>query len=165
VWSKAVKDTIGLQHYYDLHQKDYKWQTRADVSKYSTRDSSLEAKIVQNARLRTSKKWTPKQFKALICGQDTLPCVEVQDMKLEKGTDPVVDMMNWKKGALKVYREKDKTVVVYINGIIKPATKLLKESRGLVTADYQNELEKAWIKELRLKYPVVIDEKVFETIK
>jgi peptidyl-prolyl cis-trans isomerase SurA len=165
VWSKAVKDTLGLQQYYNLHTKNYKWQTRADVSKYSTPDSSLEAKIIQVARQRTARKWTPKQFNALVCGQDTLSCVEVLDLKLEKGTDPVVDMMEWKKGTLKAYREKDKTIVLTINGILKPQTKLLKESRGLVTADYQNELEKAWISELRLKYPVVIDEKVFETIK
>ena len=165
VWSKAVKDTVGLQQYYDLHKKNYRWETRADVSRYSTKDSSLEAKIVQYARQRIAKKWTPKQFNALVCGQDTLPCVEVQDLKMEKGTDPVVDGLEWKKGTMKTYREKDKTTVVTINGILKPQTKLLKESRGLVTADYQNELEKAWIKELRLKYPVVIDEKVFETIK
>ena len=165
VWSKAVKDTLGLQQYYNLHKNNYKWQTRADVSKYSTKDSSLEAKIVQFAPQRTVKKWTPKQFNALVCGQDTLPCVEVADLKVEKGSDPVVDSMVWKKGTLKAYKEKDKTVVVCINGILKPQTKLLKEARGLVTADYQNELEKAWIKELRLKYPVVIDEKVFETIK
>ena len=165
VWSKAVKDTLGLQQYYNLHKNNYKWQTRADVSKYSTKDSSLEAKIVQFAPQRSSKNWTPKQFNALVCGQDTLPCVEVADLKVEKGSDPVVDSMEWKKGTLKAYKEKDKTAVVCINGILKPQTKLLKEARGLVTADYQNELEKAWIKELRLKYPVVIDEKVFETIK
>ena len=165
VWSKAVKDTLGLQQYYNLHKNNYKWQTRADVSKYSVSDSTLEAKIVQFAPQRSSRNWTPKQFNALVCGQDTLPCVEVADLKVEKGSDPVVDSMEWKKGTLKAYKEKDKTAVVCINGILKPQTKLLKEARGLVTADYQNELEKAWIKELRLKYPVVIDEKVFETIK
>jgi peptidyl-prolyl cis-trans isomerase SurA len=165
VWSKAVKDTVGLKQYYDLHKKNYKWQTRADVSKYSTADSSLEAKIVQYASERTAKKWTPKQFNSLICGQDTLPCVEVTDLKVEKGSDAVVDSMIWKKGTMKVYKDKNKTIVACMNGILKPQTKLLKESRGLVTADYQNELEKAWIKELRLKYPVVIDEKVFETIQ
>jgi peptidyl-prolyl cis-trans isomerase SurA len=165
VWSKAVKDTLGMQQYYNLHQNNYQWQTRADVSRYSTQDSSLEAKITQFARQRAAKKWTPKQFNALVCQQDTLPCVEVMDLKVEKGNDPVVDAMVWKKGTLKTYKEKNKTIVVTINGILKPQTKLLKESRGLVTADYQNELEKAWIKELRAKYPVVIDEKVFETIK
>jgi peptidyl-prolyl cis-trans isomerase SurA len=165
VWSKAVKDTVGLQQYYDLHKNNYKWQTRADVSKYSTKDSSLEAKVIHYALQRKAKKWTPKQFNALVCGQDTIACVEVQDLKLEKGSDPVVDSMQWKKGTVKTTREKDKTVVVCINGVLKPQIKLLKESRGLVTADYQNELEKAWIQELRSKYPVLVNEKVFETVK
>jgi peptidyl-prolyl cis-trans isomerase SurA len=141
VWNKAVKDTLGLQQFYNLHKNDYKWQTRADVSKYSTADSSLEAKIVQYAPQRNSKKWTPKQFNVLVCGQDTILCVEVADLKVEKGSDPVVDSMEWKKGTLKAYKEKDKVEVVCINNILKPQIKLLKEARGLVTADYQNELE------------------------
>jgi peptidyl-prolyl cis-trans isomerase SurA len=73
--------------------------------------------------------------------------------------------MEWKKGVMKTYTDKGKNHVIYINGILKPQIKQLKESRGLVTADYQNVLEKQWIEELRAKYPVTIDEKVFETIK
>lgn len=36
--------------------------------------------------------------------------------------------------------------------------------RPLVTADYQEELEKAWIEELRAKYPVEIYYDVVETV-
>ena len=36
--------------------------------------------------------------------------------------------------------------------------------RGLVTADYQDLLEKEWVAELRKKYPVVVDEKVLKTV-
>ena len=38
------------------------------------------------------------------------------------------------------------------------------EAKGLVISDYQAELEKQWISELRKKYPVKIDEKVFQQI-
>jgi peptidyl-prolyl cis-trans isomerase SurA len=39
------------------------------------------------------------------------------------------------------------------------------EARGLVITDYQNELEKNWIAELRKKYPVTINEKVLNELK
>jgi peptidyl-prolyl cis-trans isomerase SurA len=165
VWTKAVKDTAGLEQFYEKNRKNYRWQTRADISKYSTRDSALVEKIIFYAPQRTAKKLSPAAFITLVCGQDTLPCIEVSDQKLEKGNDKVLDTMEWKKGVMKTYTDKGKNHVIYINGILKPQIKQLKEARGLVTADYQNVLEKQWIEELRAKYPVTIDEKVFETIK
>ena len=38
------------------------------------------------------------------------------------------------------------------------------EAKGLVMNDYQAWLEEQWIKGLRKKYPVIIDEKVLESI-
>ncbi|MBN2273241.1 MAG: peptidylprolyl isomerase [Bacteroidales bacterium] len=165
VWSKAVKDTAGLEKFYKKHKKQYKWQTRADISRYLTSDSSLVPNIVLYAPQRAAKGWSARDFNALVCGQDTLACVEVEDQKLEKGSDKNLDSMEWEKGTIKTYTEKGKNGVLYINKILKPQLKKLNESRGLVTADYQNELEKQWIQELRGKYPVSINEEVFKTIK
>lgn len=165
VWTRAVKDTAGLEQFYKKNKKNYKWQTRADISKYSTRDSALVEKIVLYAPQRMANKMSAKAFNALACGQDTLQCIEVLDQKLEKGSDKILDAMEWEKGMMKTYTEKGKTNVLFINGILKPQLKQLKEARGLVTADYQNVLEKQWIQELRAKYPVTIDETVFDTIK
>ena len=39
------------------------------------------------------------------------------------------------------------------------------DEKGRVTTDYQDYLEAEWIKTLREKYPVVIDEEVWESIK
>ena len=36
--------------------------------------------------------------------------------------------------------------------------------RGLVVADYQEELEKAWVAELRKKYPVTVNKDVLATV-
>jgi peptidyl-prolyl cis-trans isomerase SurA len=165
VWSKAVKDTTGLKQYYDLHKKNYVWQTRADITRFSTKDTSFVSRIISLAPQRASKKLTNKAFNKLVCGQDTILYVEIVDLKFEKGADTIVDAMVWKKGTIKTYQDKGRSYVLYCNGTVKPQVKLLKEARGLVTADYQNELEKEWIAYLRNKYPVVVDEKVLETIK
>jgi peptidyl-prolyl cis-trans isomerase SurA len=37
--------------------------------------------------------------------------------------------------------------------------------KGQVTGDYQNLLEQEWIEELKVKYPVVINEKELKKIK
>jgi peptidyl-prolyl cis-trans isomerase SurA len=38
------------------------------------------------------------------------------------------------------------------------------EAKGLVISDYQTELEKKWVAELKKKYPVKIDDKVWKEI-
>ena len=43
--------------------------------------------------------------------------------------------------------------------------KTLKEARGLVTSDYQVELEKKWVQSLKERYPVTINEKVLDKVR
>ena len=38
------------------------------------------------------------------------------------------------------------------------------DAKGLVINDYQSFLEAKWIEELKKKYPVRVDEKVFQTV-
>ena len=52
----------------------------------------------------------------------------------------------------------------YVTGIVGPEPKTLKEAKGLVTSDYQSYLEKEWIKELRAKYPVTVNEETVKTL-
>ena len=44
------------------------------------------------------------------------------------------------------------------------ATRSFNEAKGFVMNDYQTLLEEEWIKELRKKYPVEMDQKVLATI-
>ena len=57
------------------------------------------------------------------------------------------------------------TVIVCIREVRKPEPKTLKEAKGLVTSDYQLELEEKWMEALHKKYPVKIDEKVLEKVR
>ena len=49
--------------------------------------------------------------------------------------------------------------------MLKPEVKQLNEAKGLVTADYQNYLEKEWIASLRARYPVQVNKEVLAKIK
>ncbi|MBL7709293.1 MAG: hypothetical protein JNJ86_09490, partial [Chitinophagaceae bacterium] len=46
----------------------------------------------------------------------------------------------------------------------EPAQRTFNEAKGLVINDYQALLEEQWIKRLREKYPVKVDEKVLENL-
>jgi len=51
-----------------------------------------------------------------------------------------------------------------MKNVVPPSPKPLSEARGLVTAAYQDQLEKDWIKELRAKYPVKVQQDVLYSI-
>ena len=37
VWSKAVKDTVGLDKFFNEHRNDYMWEERVDAGKINTK--------------------------------------------------------------------------------------------------------------------------------
>ena len=65
--------------------------------------------------------------------------------------------MEWKEGNHEVDLDNRKALVV-IHELIPAGPKKLSEVRGLVISDYQNELEKRWVQQLRSKYPVVVND-------
>jgi peptidyl-prolyl cis-trans isomerase SurA len=73
--------------------------------------------------------------------------------------------MDWNRDRIsEIQTEKGKAIFLVNNKILKPTSKKLEECRGLVTADYQNYLEKEWIEQLRAKYPVWVDETLLSKI-
>jgi len=162
VWSKAVKDTTGLKQFYAENKEMYMWKERAEATIYSVSDKeevsqvkTLLSSLIQDDEIR-------KSFE-----RDSINSVRIQPGKFEQGDNKFVDGMTWKPGlSEEVYFDADKhTVFVRIRKIIPPEPKALDEARGLITSDYQNFLEKEWIKELRSKYPVSVNHKTLDQIK
>lgn len=98
---------------------------------------------------------------------DSIRSVRIQPGKFEKGDNKFVDQTDWKKGVSKIQvSEADRfSVVVRIDDLLPPQPKALEEARGIITSDYQNYLEQEWIKELKNKYPVKVNAKVFNELK
>jgi len=85
--------------------------------------------------------------------------------KFSKKDNHYIDSITWVPGISKDFSVKDGIVFVNIKRVIKSEPKSLKEARGLITADYQNYLEKEWIRDLRTKYPVAVNREVLAKIK
>lgn len=162
VWSKAVKDTTGLKNFHDANKDNYMWKERADATIY-TITSKDELSRVKNIIESLSD---DKEIREAL-EKDSLRAVRIQPGKFELGDNKFVDATKWTLGLSEVmYAEADKfDVIVRIREILPAQTKALDESRGIITSDYQNYLEKEWINILRAKYPVNVDQKVYEQLK
>ncbi len=162
VWSKAVKDTTGYQAYYQSHQKDYRWGTRADVGIFTI----LKPEIADSLQLLAKQGLDDVSILQSI-HNDSLHRVKYERKTLEKGQMPEVDEMKWKKGKQKMFYSATQTpqYFIIVHDKLAPATKALEECRGKVISDYQKVLEDKWVKELRAKYPIVIDEALVKELK
>ena len=54
--------------------------------------------------------------------------------------------------------------MVIISDLSDPHLKKLSETKGQVISDYQGHLEDEWIKTLKRKYPIKVDDKVLQSM-
>jgi len=165
VWRKAVEDSAGLLAFYNQLPEKYQWEERIVMSKFAYEDSTLTPQLIKLAKKRVKKGWDEKTLSMMLCGQDTLPCISITELKYERGDNALADELQWKKGTYRVSKDKDNTILYFMEGTLPPQLKKLEDARGLYTADYQSHLEKLWIEELRAKYTIKVNEEVLDKLR
>ncbi|MFN4812010.1 MAG: peptidylprolyl isomerase [Bacteroidota bacterium] len=164
VWSKAVKDTTGLKVFYEENKSKYMWDTRAEATVYKCATEKVAADVRKMLKDKAKKKYTNDDILKAI-NKDSQLNLNIETGKYSKGDNDIVDKFEWKKG-LSANSTVDKQVVfVDFENIIAPTNKSIAEAKGLITADYQNYLEKQWIASLRNKYQFSVDKAVLSTVK
>lgn len=162
IWSKAVKDTTGLEAFHASRTNNYMWDQRLDATIYSL--NSTDQKILTKVRNSIQKGITDNELLEMI-NTDSTTILSIDRRKFLKGDNPLIDEIDWKPGMSTETIAGDKATMIMVHEVIKPEPKKLNEARGIITADYQNYLEQEWIKELRNKYPFEINKEVLSSIK
>lgn len=162
VWNKAIVDTVGLENFYERHSGDYMWKDRVEAMYITvTKPEMLPfVKDYLDAGL-------PYDTLKEVFVRDSLIGTYVKKGFYQHGDNQYVDETEWKVGARKEFPSTvDKTtIIVCILQVRQPEPKTLREAKGLVTSDYQVELEEAWMKAMHEKYPVQINEKVLDKVR
>ncbi|MBK6396984.1 MAG: peptidylprolyl isomerase [Bacteroidetes bacterium] len=159
VWSKAVKDSIGLREFYDKHKNNYMWGDRVEATVYTCANEEVAAEV-----RKLMKKIDDDDTLMARVNKSSQLNLQVKSGKFSKGENDAVDKVNHKVGMSPNINLNNQVVFVNIKKLIPAAPKQLDEAKGLITADYQNQLEKEWIESLRAKYPVEIKQDVVDSI-
>ncbi len=159
VWSKASSDTAGLLKYYNQHKNNYRWGLSADAVLYSCANPT----IAKNA---TEQIQQGRQWKDVMSENPTQ--IQADSGRYELGQIPVVERTNFTAGIVTapVTNSADGTTVFAQIIKLYPADQQrnFEDARGLVINDYQTFLEEKWIEQLKKKYPVKVNEKVFQSL-
>ena len=162
VWDKASKDTAGLDNYFKAHKEVYTWEKphyKGRVIYCKDKETFKAAKqIVSKSNIDSIDKYLRKRL------NDSIQHVKIDKGLYVQGDNKVVDNQ--------IFKTKDKFIpgadypyVFVVGKMLKNKPEDYTDVRGLVTADYQEFLEKEWIKTIRAKYPVKVDQDVLKTVK
>lgn len=148
IWNKASEDTLGQRTYYERNTTKYQGGDRVEARIFSATDKELI-----------------EDFKKKVAKGDTLKEADIKKFKsvqpfrnYEKGESKVVDRVTWVAGLHDTELDKN-YYLVEIAQLVAPGIKTFKEARASVISDYQAELEKKWLNDLRKKYPVNVNKK------
>ncbi|MFA9214066.1 MAG: peptidylprolyl isomerase [Candidatus Methylacidiphilales bacterium] len=156
VWSKAVSDTIGLEKFYETNKNSYRWKDRVSYNIYTCLNEKTKAEAVK----MFSKGKTETEIFAKL-NKKIAGTISSKEVKSER-SDATADKLWDKKGVVDIANAEGSFKFYFVQGVVNSEVKTLKEAKGIATSEYQNQLEKDWIKELRAKYNIVINE---ETVK
>ena len=159
VWTNAMKDTTVLKTFYENNKNNYLWDERADVTIYKCNDE----KVAKQVKSMVSKKKSDKEITDAVNKSSQLN-LSIENIMYLKGERKLVDD-NWKEGVSEIIKDADgKFYIVKVNKLLPKSPKALNEAKGLITADYQNHLEKEWLASLRTKHKVDVNRDVLKTI-
>ncbi len=159
VWNKAMKDTNGLKEFHAANSANYQWNKRYDADIFECTTRAIADEVYG---ILTSD------------AADTLRIVEIVNMvntdselntrhrndKFDVEKSNYVKGQQLKEGVNEIYEIDGKFFVARVSEIIPPGEKEFKEAKGAVTSDYQGYLEEQWLKELRSKHKIVVNEEI-----
>ena len=162
VWQKAALDEEGLEKFFKKNKKKYKFDAPhfrgAVIYSNSEEDLRKAQELLKNAAIDEYKSIVEANFtKDSVC-----------TIRLEAGVFPIgenawVDKEVFgqgKGGRLK----KGYTMAGTVGKILKKKPESYKDVNGLVVNDYQQYLEKEWLKNLHKKYKVEVYQDILKTV-
>lgn len=158
VWEKAAKDTEGLERYFQANRNNYTW-TNPHVKGFLVQAPSDS--VAQAVQLRIA---ALPQAELLDSIRKEYPEVKIDQILAAKGENMLVDALAFGSGPV---QNPDSKYPVYFMSHMRVITapEVASDVRAQVTTDYQNELERLWIEELRAKYPIEVFDKELRKVK
>ncbi len=162
VWDKAAKDEAGLERFFKKNKKKYAWdEPRFKGMAFHVKKAEDVEAVKNCVRKVPFGDWAEKLRTTF--NSDSVLRIRVEKGIFKKGDNALVDSIVFKKDTT-VAKMKDYPIDDVFGKVLKKGPEDYTDVRGLVVADYQEELEKQWVAELRKKYVFTVDKEVLKTV-
>ena len=162
VWDKAAKDEQALASYFKKHKKKYAWdEPRYKGMAYHVKDPADVKAVAKCVKKLKFDDWNEALRSTF--NNDSILRIRVEKGLFKKGDNKLIDREVFKVKDVQVDSVKGFPIdAVYGKLLKKP--KDYTDVRALVVTDLQDEMERAWVADLRKKYAVIVNEEVLKTV-
>jgi len=163
IWNKAQDDSAGLKKYYAANKQ--KFHTREGVlAKVYTLKKPDGRRSLEKAYKQYSKypDCDSRMVKKFVHRGDSL--LTIKTSTWYKGENRYIDSLDWKKNVQITNIDGFPSIFV-VNKHIDEVPLPLNDVQGEMITGYQQELETLWIKQLKTKFTVTIDNAVLQEIR
>ncbi|HIP36593.1 MAG TPA: peptidyl-prolyl cis-trans isomerase [Crocinitomix sp.] len=174
IWQKASNDSTGLKNYYDTHKEDFMYPIRYKGTLYTCNDKETAAKVYAmlkagekaediikkiNADSQLNLNYKTSTFNSKTTREFTIEKKKLFSKKTNK------KYKTFTNGVNKPYANNGNYYIMVVDEILKPEQREFKDSKGLVTAAYQDVIQDKWLNELRDKANITINKKTLKLAK
>jgi peptidyl-prolyl cis-trans isomerase SurA len=163
VWNRVGEDSIGLKNYYDDHKHDFLTRKGIMAKIYILRSPGKE-KILASAYKKYSRKPGTDDLMLAKFNKKSDSLLVITDGKWFTGDYQELDKIEWKTGVVSRTIKNYPSIIV-ISKVIEPEPLPFEEVQGEMMSGYQDYLENDWIRQLKSKYNVKVDELVLSEVK
>lgn len=160
IWQKAKSDTLGLKDFYEKRKANYIGKDLVEGTIFFSTTNDVAKKVKE--MLIEGK--TKEEIKIILNVNDKVNVI-LSNGKFEEGQRELPENFEMKTGVSDIYKKNDQFLVVNVLNIIPASEKKLKDVKGRVLSDYQNDLETNWMEGLRQKYKVEINKRALKKVK
>ena len=165
VWEKASKDEAGQAAYFKDHRKDYAWkEPHFKGIVYHVKDKA-DVKAVRNCVKKLPfSQWAEALRQTF--NPDSVIRIRVEKGIFKPGDNALVDQQVFKLSPASptTPSNPDYPIDAVYGKKLKKGPEDYTDVRGQVVADYQDMLEKAWVYDLRRRYPFTVNKEVLKTV-
>lgn len=163
VWELASKDEEGLAKFFKKNKKKYSWsEPRFKGMAYHVKVKEDVQAVKNCVKKLKFDDWAGALRNTF--NSDSVIRIRVEKGLFKKGDNALIDREVFKVADADVKPVKDYPIDATFGKLLKKGPEDYTDVRGIVTADYQDYLEKQWVEELRRQYPVVVNEEVLKTV-
>ena len=165
VWTKAIKDTLGLQNFFENDLDNYMWDERVEAKIYTCIDEEIAKKTLHQIKKRHRMTYLIDEDVLKKVNYSSPLNLQITTKKFSRDENEYISDVRWEIGTSDFIKGKDGSIIIVdILGILPSQKKELSETKGKVISDFQDYLEKSWISELKRKYEVKVNTDVLHSL-
>lgn len=160
VWNKAAVDSVALLSLFEKNKSQYDWKQSADAVLFYCADEATAKSIAEKVKQK------PADWRKIAEAMNDRVIIDSGRFEWPQipGLDKITPTANLTTAAVVNPNDNTASFAHILKVYTASSPRTFEQAKGLVMNDYQQILEEKWISELKKKYPVTIDEKVFSDI-